>query len=72
MIQLEFQPVEVNLNDPDNQYPVPTVRADGDSVYLVLATCWVLFVITVYLCTTKRITDFCNGIAAKFRRTQDD
>ncbi len=62
----------VDLNDSENEYPVPTVRTDGDTVYVIAASIWVSFIMTVYVCTTKSVADCFYSIVTKFHRTKTE
>ena len=64
--------MRVDLNDTENEHPVPTVRTDGDTVYLIAASAWITFMFIVYVCSTKPVTDCLHGIASKFHRTKVD
>ena len=64
-----FHPTRVELSDVENEFPVPTVRTDVDTFYLVMVTLWVLFVATVYVCRTKIVSDWVSRI---FHRTKED
>lgn len=66
---VDFQPTRVELSDVENEFPVPTVRTDVDTPYLVMVTLWVLFVVTVYVCRTKTVSDWTFRM---FHRTKED
>lgn len=67
-----FQPTRVALSYSENEYPVPTEREDGDSVYLVISTCWVILVVVVYVCRLKTVSECIFRIASRFYRTKSD
>lgn len=43
-----FQSLEVNLTDPENDWPVPTQRDISDQFFLTFSVWWVAFIAVVY------------------------
>lgn len=72
IIYTEFPPVRVDLNDSENEHPVPTVRTDGERVYLLAATCWVLFVLLVTVCRSTAVSNLLHRVTVRLHRTKNE
>lgn len=64
---VDFTAVEVNLTDSENEFPVPTVRADGDKWYLIGASLWITFIVTVHLCSLAKVKLWLSRVTVRLK-----
>ncbi len=57
----------MNISDLENEFPVPTIRVDGDKWYLIAASVWVTFVIVVHICCTATVKLWLSRVAVRLK-----
>ena len=67
---LDFVAIEVDIEDEENERPVPTQRSNGDLLVLQLAIWWLLFVVVVLVIRSTPVLNFVQRISRKLTRTK--
>lgn len=67
---VDFVAIEVDIEDEENERPVPTQRSNDDWLMLQLAIWWLVFIVVVLVVRSRPVVDCLQWIRRKLMRTK--